>query len=141
MSCSSHVVKTTYPNGHVTLELHCYGKCEDKLPCEPHWYNPNGSQEELFRTCFCQDELIQGPCCTIEEGPLGVKARTFALKSCRIALAYRYQKNGRAEAEPFGVKCVGRCGEPGTEGKCKPVTVGSTAFDGITIEVLRCRCE
>ncbi len=141
MSCSSHVVRTVYPNGRITLELHCFGECENKVPCEPQWYNPDNSTEILFRTCFCPDELIQGPCCSHGDGPLGVREQTRALKSCRIALAYQYQKNGIPEAQPFGVECVGRCGEPGTEGKCKPVTVGSTRFDGITIEVLKCRCE
>jgi hypothetical protein len=59
------------------------------------------------------------------------------IKSCRIGLRLGYSPNGRPD-QKLGPVCVGPCPDGRT---CEIVVVGETTFDGIHIEILKCRCE
>jgi len=135
-TCRSYVIRTTDADGKVTFELRCFGKCNGE-PCTDDYFNPTSSQKVVFRACYCRDDVTEGPpCCNpfIE----GAGTRTF--KTCRIALVYRFTPEGVPERAAFDVTCIGLCEEPGG-GTCQPMVVGSTEFEGIKIEIIRCSCS
>ncbi len=138
MACRTYVVKTTDEKGRVRWELKCFGDCSD-LPCDSRWWTgsgrvPEGLGDNAFRTCYCDDEFDAGmPDCD-DPGP----DLANNLKTCRIGLLFKRGKDGVPVAEAHDAACLGRCTGVG---KCKIVEVGSTSFDGIKIEVLRCACK
>jgi hypothetical protein len=58
MTCSSHIVKTTYPNGRVDYELHCYGACDSGECAETYVSDPEPQNRvTTVLTCACCDEV------------------------------------------------------------------------------------
>ena len=132
MPCSSHVVRSTFPGGRVHWQLHCYGSCARGECVETYVTDPEpGDRMTTVKTCACPDDVDVESC-----PPPGIPAGTF-VKACRVGLRYGYNEDGTI-GEPLGPVCVGPCPDGG--GACKQVVAGSSQFEGVTTEVVVCRC-
>ena len=131
--CSPHVVKTSYPNGRVDWELHCFGDCPQGECAEVYVMDPepHDTLTTTVKTCACPNEhnCLTCPPPGVPGGP--------RVTGCRVGLRFGYTPDARPTV-PLGVVCVGEC--EGTK-KCAPYVVGETTFDGITIQIYKCKCD
>jgi hypothetical protein len=145
-SCTTHVVRTTSASGEVSLKLICDGHCADGEPCEEKWlhtYDWKTHKKILTRTCYCNEEMREPPCCTDEDSKLGV---AYLKGKCRVALVYppeaeigpNGQQSKLPTKAPIDVFCVtDRPVEMSCV--CKPVSKTMTQ-DGVKVELISCKC-
>ena len=143
-SCQAHVVKTTSASGAVTLKLICDGQCANGNPCEERWlptYDWKNHKRILTRTCYCDGELRETPCCTAEDANAGAYIRD----KCRIALVYPPeaqigpdgQQSRVPTKDPIDVFCINDC--PRETTVCDR-SERSIEQDNVKVELITCKC-